>query len=113
MGEGNVEDWVHAHAHGVLLTIEVLWVGGFLAVFVVYFFVWRWFKKQPILLPAPLVLVFLSRRVAPRPVLSCPAFVIVNAPLNRPSKPCPSTVPAPPLTAATWPGPAPCGARPA
>lgn len=48
-----MEDWVHAHAHGVLLTIEVLWVGGFLAVFVVYFFVRRWFKKQPKQPPAP------------------------------------------------------------
>lgn len=41
-----LEDWVHAHAHGVLLTIEILWVGGFLAVFVFYFIMKRWFKKH-------------------------------------------------------------------
>lgn len=40
-------DWVHQHAFGVLLTIEILWVAGFLAVFVVYFFVRRRLKKQP------------------------------------------------------------------
>ena len=39
--------WVYAHAHAVLLTIEVLWVGGFFAVFLVKYFVWRWLKKQP------------------------------------------------------------------
>lgn len=47
MREDNVENWVHDHAYGVLLTIEVLWVGGFLAVFVFYFFIRRWAKKQP------------------------------------------------------------------
>lgn len=40
-------DWVHQHAFGVLLTIEILWVAGFLAVFVVYFFIRRRLKKQP------------------------------------------------------------------
>jgi len=44
---GAMEDWIHAHAHGVLLGIEVMWVGGFLAVFVVYFFIRRWVKRQP------------------------------------------------------------------
>lgn len=42
-----LDDWVHAHAHGVLLTIEILWVGGFLAVFVFYFIMKRWFKRHP------------------------------------------------------------------
>ena len=46
MGAG-MEDWVHAHAHGVLLGIEILWVGGFLAIFVLYFLIKRWAKKQP------------------------------------------------------------------
>ncbi len=42
-----LEDWVHANAHNVLLGIEVMWVGGFLGIFVLYFFIKRWVKKQP------------------------------------------------------------------
>ncbi len=41
-----IEDWVHDHAFGVLLGVEILWVGGFLAVFVLYFLLKRWVKKQ-------------------------------------------------------------------
>lgn len=40
------EDWIHAHAYGMLWAIEVMWVAGFLAVFVVYFMVKRWIKKK-------------------------------------------------------------------
>jgi heme/copper-type cytochrome/quinol oxidase subunit 2 len=32
-----MDDWLIKHMHGVLVTVEILWVGGFLAVFVVYF----------------------------------------------------------------------------
>lgn len=42
-----IEDWVHEHAFGVLLGVEILWVSGFLAVFVLYFLLKRWVKKQP------------------------------------------------------------------
>lgn len=42
-----IEDWVHDHAFGVLLGVEILWVSGFLAVFVLYFLLKRWVKKQP------------------------------------------------------------------
>lgn len=49
-----MENWVHSHAHGVLLTIEILWVAGFLAIFVIYFFIRRWVKKQPKQKQAPL-----------------------------------------------------------
>ena len=41
-----LEDWVLAHMHGVLIGIEIMWVGGFLAVFVVYFVIWRGIKKK-------------------------------------------------------------------
>ena len=34
-----MDDWLTRHMHGVLLTIEVLWVSGFLMVFVVYFII--------------------------------------------------------------------------
>ena len=40
------EDFIHAHAKGVLLTIEILWVAGFLAIFVVYFIIKRRIKKK-------------------------------------------------------------------
>lgn len=40
------EDFIHAHAKGVLLTIEVLWVAGFFAIFVVYFIIKRRIKKK-------------------------------------------------------------------
>jgi heme/copper-type cytochrome/quinol oxidase subunit 2 len=34
-----MDDWLTKHMHGVLLTVEVLWVSGFLMVFVVYFII--------------------------------------------------------------------------
>jgi heme/copper-type cytochrome/quinol oxidase subunit 2 len=34
-----MEDWLIKHMHGVLVTIEILWVAGFLVVFVVYFII--------------------------------------------------------------------------
>jgi len=45
MGSGS-DDWFHAHAHGILWAIEVMWVAGFLAVFVVYFVIKRRVKKK-------------------------------------------------------------------
>lgn len=40
------DDWLHAHAHGMLWAIEVMWVAGFLMVFVVYFLVKRQVNKK-------------------------------------------------------------------
>ena len=40
------DDWFHAHAHGLLWAIEVMWVAGFLAIFVVYFVVKHRIKKK-------------------------------------------------------------------
>ena len=40
------EEWIHAHAHGVLWAIEVVWVAGFFAVFAVYFMIKRRIKKK-------------------------------------------------------------------
>jgi uncharacterized membrane protein len=40
------ESWIHAHAHGVLLAIEIMWVAGFLAIFVFYFMIKRRIKKK-------------------------------------------------------------------
>ena len=34
-----MDDWLTKHMHVVLVTIEILWVSGFLAVFVVYFII--------------------------------------------------------------------------
>jgi len=34
-----MDDWLIKHMHGVLVTIEILWVSGFLAVFVIYFII--------------------------------------------------------------------------
>lgn len=39
-------DWFHAHAHGILWVIEVMWVAGFLAIFLVYFVVKRRIRKK-------------------------------------------------------------------
>ncbi len=39
-------NWVLEHMHGVLIGIEIMWVGGFLAVFVVYFWIWRGIHKK-------------------------------------------------------------------
>jgi hypothetical protein len=40
------DGWIRAHAHGLLWAIEVLWVAGFLAVFVVYFVIKHRIKKK-------------------------------------------------------------------
>jgi hypothetical protein len=40
------DNWIHAHAHGVLWAIEVMWVAGFLAIFVVYFVIKHRIKKK-------------------------------------------------------------------
>ena len=40
------EEFLLENMHGVLIFIEVLWVGGFLAIFVIYFLVRRHFKKK-------------------------------------------------------------------
>ena len=45
MGQA-LEDWVLEHMHEVLIGIEIMWVGGFLAVFVVYFVIWRGIQKK-------------------------------------------------------------------
>ena len=36
-----MEDWLVRHMHGVLIGIEVLWVAGFLFIFVLYFMIKR------------------------------------------------------------------------
>ena len=36
-----MEDWVVRHMHMVLIGIEILWVAGFLSIFVVYFLIKR------------------------------------------------------------------------
>ncbi len=41
-----MEDWLIKHMHGVLVTIEILWVSGFLAVFVVYFIIKHRVKRK-------------------------------------------------------------------
>jgi hypothetical protein len=38
--------WFQAHMHGVLWVIEVLWVAGFLAIFVFYFIIKRRLRKK-------------------------------------------------------------------
>ena len=38
--------WIHEHIHGVLWFVEILWVGGFLSVFVVYFIVRAKVKRE-------------------------------------------------------------------
>ena len=45
MGQA-LEGWMLEHMHGVLIGIEIMWVGGFLAVFVVYFWIWRGIQKK-------------------------------------------------------------------
>lgn len=45
MGQA-LEDWMLEHMHGVLIGVEIMWVGGFLAVFVVYFWIWRGIQKK-------------------------------------------------------------------
>lgn len=36
-----MDDWLARHMHAVLIGVEILWVAGFLAVFVVYFLIKR------------------------------------------------------------------------
>ncbi len=45
MGQA-LEEWMLEHMYGVLIGIEIMWVGGFLAVFVVYFWIWRGIQKK-------------------------------------------------------------------
>ncbi len=40
------EDFLLDNMHSVLVFIEVLWVGGFLAIFVVYFLIRHHIKKR-------------------------------------------------------------------
>lgn len=41
-----MEEWMLAHMEGVLIAVEILWVAGFLAVFVIYFLIQRRLRKQ-------------------------------------------------------------------
>ncbi len=41
-----MNEWLESHIHGTLIVIEVLWVAGFFAVFVIYFLVKRHVKTQ-------------------------------------------------------------------
>ena len=41
-----MEDWMLDNMHGILVAIEVLWVSGFLAVFVLYFVIRHKIKKS-------------------------------------------------------------------
>ena len=41
-----MDAWLKANMHDVLIGIEIVWVGGFLAVFVIYFLIWRGIKKR-------------------------------------------------------------------
>ena len=41
-----MDGWLGKHMHGVLLTVEVLWIGGFLAIFVVYFIIKRRLRRN-------------------------------------------------------------------
>lgn len=44
-----MDDWLTRHMHGVLIAVEVLWVGGFLAIFVLYFYIKSRLKhKKPV-----------------------------------------------------------------
>ena len=36
-----MEDWLVRHMHAVLIGVEILWVAGFLSIFVVYFLIKR------------------------------------------------------------------------
>lgn len=36
-----MDDWLNRHMHSVLVGVEILWVAGFLAIFVVYFMIKR------------------------------------------------------------------------
>lgn len=41
-----MRDWLEPHLFGVLLGIEIMWVAGFLAVFVIYFAIKLKIKKD-------------------------------------------------------------------
>ena len=43
-----MDDWLTRHMHGVLVTVEILWVAGFLAVFVVYFVIKHRLRRKNI-----------------------------------------------------------------
>ena len=43
-----MQDWLEPHLFGVLLGIEIMWVAGFLAVFVIYFAIKLKIKKNKI-----------------------------------------------------------------
>ena len=45
MGQA-LEEWMLEHMFGVLIGVEIMWVGGFLSVFVVYFWIWREVQKK-------------------------------------------------------------------
>ena len=45
MGQA-LEEWMLEHMYGVLIGVEIMWVGGFLAVFVVYFLIWRGIQNK-------------------------------------------------------------------
>lgn len=40
-----LEQWVEENIMGVLIAIQIMWVGGFLAIFVLYFLVKRHFAR--------------------------------------------------------------------
>jgi hypothetical protein len=40
-----MDDWLHGHMAAVLLGIEILWVGGVVAVFLLYFVMKRRFAR--------------------------------------------------------------------
>ncbi len=42
-----LEQWVEENIFSVLIAIEIMWVGGFLAIFVAYFWVkWHFAKER-------------------------------------------------------------------
>ncbi|MDX1252153.1 MAG: hypothetical protein IDH49_07910 [Gammaproteobacteria bacterium] len=41
-----MDAWLKANMHDVLIGIEIVWVGGFLAVFVIHFLIWRVIRKR-------------------------------------------------------------------
>lgn len=42
-----MDDWLHSHMAAVLLGIEIVWVGGVVAVFLLYFVVKWYFSRAP------------------------------------------------------------------
>ena len=41
-----MDGWLGKHMHGVLIAVEILWVSGFLAIFVLYFIVKNRMKRK-------------------------------------------------------------------